>query len=64
MDKKKIRRNWNLVPLWHVWMRIEFEFYLLFAVRVFQKQIRFYSTFSNFISESQTIQTYVSTLFA
>lgn len=32
------------------------------SVQIFQKQIRFYRTFSNFISESQTIWTYFSTL--
>jgi hypothetical protein len=40
----------------------KFYCYLL-AFANFQKQIKFYATFSNFVSESQTIQTYFSTLF-
>jgi hypothetical protein len=37
---------------------------ICYRVWVFQKQIRFYLTFSNFISKSQNIQTSFSTLFS
>jgi hypothetical protein len=37
---------------------------ICYNVWVFQKQIRFYLTFSNIISENQTIQTSFSTLCA
>jgi hypothetical protein len=37
--------------------------FICYSVRVFQKQIRFNITFSNFISKSRTIQTYFLTLF-
>jgi hypothetical protein len=42
---------------------IAFQKQILFVFAIFQRQIRFYSTFSNFVSGSQTIKTYFSILF-
>jgi hypothetical protein len=42
---------------------IVFQKQILLVFVIFQKQIRFYPTFSNFVSRSQTSQTFFSTLF-
>jgi len=42
---------------------IIFQKQILLVLTIFQKQIKFYSTFFNFVSESQTLQTSFSILF-